>query len=178
MGYELVGPGKKAPDEIDVIIEIAAHGEPVKYEIDKDSHTLYVDRFMNVAMHYPANYGFVNHTLYDDGDPVDVLVVTPYDIVPGCVIKCRPIAVLMTEDESGLDAKVLAVPTDKVSTGYYADWQDLDDIPARLQRKITHFFERYKDNEDGKWVKVAGWYGAERAKEEIQKSIDAYNNKS
>lgn len=178
MGYELVGPGDKAPDEIHVIIEIAAHGEPVKYEVDKDSNTLYVDRFMNVAMHYPANYGFVNKTLYDDGDPVDVLVVTPYDIVPGCVIKCRPVAVLMTEDESGLDAKILAVPTDKVSTGYYEDWRDLADVPERFQKKIVHFFERYKDNEDGKWVKVTGWFGAERAREEIRKSIEAYNQKA
>lgn len=176
MGYELVGPGDKAPEEIHVIIEITAHGEPVKYEVDKDSNTLYVDRFMNVAMHYPANYGFVNKTLYDDGDPVDVLVMTPYDIIPGCVIKCRPIAVLMTEDESGLDAKILAVPTDKVSTNYYEDWQDLDDVPKRMQKKIAHFFERYKDNEEGKWVKVTGWHGADKAKEEIRKSIEAYNN--
>ncbi|ORE89172.1 inorganic diphosphatase [Oceanococcus atlanticus] len=174
MGYEAIGPGDKAPDEIHVVIEIAAHGHPVKYEVDKDSNTLYVDRFMNVSMHYPANYGFVNKTLYDDGDPVDVLVLTPYPIVPGCVIKCRPVAVLMTEDESGLDAKVLAVPTDKVSTGYYKDMQDLADVPERLQNEITHFFERYKDNEEGKWVKVTGWFGVDKAKEEIQKSIDAY----
>lgn len=174
MGYELVGPGKNAPEEIEVIIEIPAGGAPVKYEVDKKSNCLYVDRFMNVAMHYPANYGFVNKTLYDDGDPVDVLVLTPYPIVAGCVIKCRPVAVLMTEDESGLDAKVLAVPTDKVSTKYYEDVKDLDDVPVRLQKEITHFFERYKDNEEGKWVKVTGWHGAAKAKEEIQKSIDAF----
>ncbi len=174
MGYEVIGPGDKAPDEIHVIIEIAANGDPVKYEIDKDSNMLYVDRFMNVAMHYPANYGFVNKTLYDDGDPVDVLVMTPFPVTPGCVIRCRPIAVLMTEDESGMDAKILAVPTDKVSTGYYEDWKDLADVPMRLQKKISHFFERYKDNEEGKWVKVTGWFGAERAKQEIRKSIEAY----
>ena len=174
MGYEAIGPGKNAPDEIHVIIEIPAGGDPVKYEVDKESNCLYVDRFMNVAMHYPANYGFVNKTLYDDGDPVDVLVATPYPVVAGSVIKCRPVAVLMTEDESGLDAKVLAVPTDKVSTGYYKDWKDLADVPERFQNEITHFFERYKDNEEGKWVKVTGWHGVERAKEEIQKSIDAY----
>jgi inorganic pyrophosphatase len=174
MGYEAIGPGKNAPDEIHVIIEIAADGAPVKYEVDKESNTLYVDRFMNVAMHYPANYGFVNKTLYDDGDPVDVLVLTPYPVVAGCVIKARPIAVLMTEDESGMDAKILAVPTDKVSTGYYKDWKDLADVPERLQKQITHFFERYKDNEEGKWVKVTGWFGAEKAKEEIRNSIAAY----
>ncbi len=174
MGYELVGPGHKAPDEIEVIIEIPENGPPVKYEIDKETQVLHVDRFMNVAMHYPANYGYVNHTLYDDGDPVDVLVMTPYPIGPGCVISCRPVAVLMTEDESGMDAKILAVPTDKVSTKYYEDMKDLDDVPQRMKDKISHFFERYKDNEDGKWVKVSGWFGADKAKEEIRKSIDAY----
>ncbi len=133
-----------------------------------------VDRFMNVAMHYPANYGYVPGTLYDDGDPVDVLVLTPHPIVPGCAIKCRPVAVLGTEDESGLDAKILAVPTDKVSTKYYADMQDLDDVPVRLQNEIQHFFERYKDLEEGKWVKVTGWEGAAKAKAEITKSIEAY----
>lgn len=174
MAYEHVGPGDKAPDEIDVIIEIPEAGPPVKYELDKDIHCLRVDRFMNVSMHYPANYGFVNQTLYDDGDPVDVLVLTPYPVIPGCVIKCRPVAVLMTEDESGMDAKLLAVPTDKVSNHYYSEMQDLAQVPQRLQDKITHFFERYKDNEKGKWVKVSGWYGAEKAKEEIRKSIEAY----
>lgn len=176
MGYEALGPGKNAPDEIQVIIEIPAGGAPVKYEVDKDSNCLFVDRFMNVAMHYPANYGFVNETLYDDGDPIDVLVLTPYPVVAGSVIKSRPVAVLMTEDESGLDAKVLCVPTDKVSTGYYKDMKDLADVPARLQAEITHFFERYKDNEEGKWVKVTGWEDAASAKKEIQKSIEAYNN--
>ncbi len=174
MGYELIGPGKNAPDEIDVIIEIPAGGDPVKYEVDKDSHCLYVDRFMNVSMHYPANYGFVNKTLYDDGDPVDVLVFTPFPVVAGSVIKCRPIAYLNTEDESGLDAKIIAVPTDKVSTNYYEDMRDLKDIPLRMKNKIQHFFERYKDNEEGKWVKVTGWHTADEAKAEIQRAMDAY----
>lgn len=174
MGYEAVGAGKNAPDEINVIIEIPAHGAPVKYEVDKETNCLFVDRFMNVAMHYPANYGFVNKTLYDDGDPVDVLVLTPYPVVAGSVIKCRPVAYLNTEDEGGLDAKILAVPTDKVSTGYYKDMKDLADVPQRLQDEISHFFERYKDNEEGKWVKVTGWFGADAAKKEIQRAIDAY----
>lgn len=174
MGYEAIGPGKNAPDEVDVIIEIPAGGAPVKYEVDKASNCLYVDRFMNVAMHYPANYGFVNKTLYDDGDPVDVLVLTPYPVVAGSVIKCRAVAYLNTEDEGGLDAKILCVPTDKVSTGYYKDMKDLADVPDRLKNEIQHFFERYKDNEEGKWVKVTGWHGAAEAKVEIQRAIDAY----
>lgn len=178
MGYDALDAGSKAPDEVNVFIEICASGAPVKYEIDKDTGCLIVDRFMNVSMHYPANYGFVPKTLYDDGDPVDVLVLTPYPIVAGCLIKCRPIAVLHTEDESGRDAKVLAVPTDKVSTGYYADMKDLKDVPERLQKKIQHFFERYKDLEQGKWVKVLGWEGAASAKAEIKKSIEAYSAKN
>lgn len=174
MSFKDLGPGSKAPDEFLVVIEIAAHAGPVKYEVDKDTGLLIVDRFMNVAMHYPANYGYVPGTLYDDGDPVDVLVLTPHPIVPGCAIKCRAVAVLDTEDESGMDAKVLAVPTDKVSTKYYADMKDLADVPERLQNEIRHFFERYKDLEEGKWVKIAGWRDAAAARDEITKSIDAY----
>ena len=130
---------------------------------------------MNVAMHYPANYGFVNQTLYDDGDPVDVLVLTPYPVVAGSVIKCRTVCYLNTEDECDLDAKILAVPTDKVSTGYYKDMLDLEDVPQRLKNEIQHFFERYKDKEEGKWVKVTGWHGKADAMVEIQKSMDAYS---
>jgi len=176
MGYEAISPGKNPPEEINVVIEIVAGDNAVKYEVDKDSGCLMVDRFMNVAMHYPANYGFVPQTLYDDGDPVDVLVLTPYPIVPGAVIKCRPVAVLGTEDESGMDAKVLAVPTDKVSTGYYSHIKDLGDINDRYLNKIKHFFEHYKELEAGKWVKVDGWDGAEAAKAEIIKSVEAYEN--
>lgn len=175
MGYEALTPGKNPPEEINVIIEIVEGSSAVKYEVDKDSNCLMVDRFMNVAMHYPANYGFVPKTLYDDGDPVDVLVLTPEPIVPGSVIKCRPVAVLGTEDEAGLDAKILCVPTDKISTGYYKDMQDLDDVDERLRNKIQHFFEHYKDEEKGKWVKITGWEGVEKAKAEITKSIEAYN---
>ncbi|WP_423821449.1 inorganic diphosphatase [Salinisphaera sp. SPP-AMP-43] len=175
MGYEALTPGKNPPEEINVIIEIVEGSSSVKYEVDKDTDCLMVDRFMNVAMHYPANYGFVPKTLYDDGDPVDVLVLTPEPIVPGAVIKCRPVAVLGTEDESGLDAKILAVPTDKISTDYYKSVRDLDDIDERLRNKISHFFEHYKDHEDGKWSKITDWEGADKAKAEIEKSIEAYN---
>lgn len=175
MGYEALTPGKKAPDEINVVIEIVAGDDSVKYEVDKDTNCLMVDRFMNVAMHYPANYGFVPQTLYDDGDPVDVLVPTPHPITPGAVIKCRPVAVLGTEDESGLDAKIIAVPTDKVATDYYKDVKDIDDLSDRFKNKVKHFFERYKDLEEGKWSKITDWNGLDQAKAEIQKAIDAYN---
>lgn len=175
MGYEALTAGKNPPEEINVVIEIIEGASSVKYEVDKDTGCLMVDRFMNVSMHYPANYGFVPKTLYDDGDPVDVLVLTPEPIVPGAVIKCRPVAVLGTEDESGPDAKILAVPTDKIGTDYYRNVRDLDDVDERLRNKISHFFEHYKDHEQGKWVKVSGWEGADKAKAEIEKSISAYN---
>lgn len=176
MGYEALTPGKNPPEEINVVIEIAAGDNAVKYEVDKDSDCLMVDRFMNVAMHYPANYGFVPKTLYDDGDPVDVLVLTPEPIVPGSVIKARPVAMLDTEDEAGMDAKILCVPTDKISTGYYQAMRDLDDVSERLQNRIQHFFEHYKDLEEGKWVNVTGWHDVDAAKAAITRSIEAYNN--
>ncbi len=174
MSFTTLGAGDKAPNEFNVVIEIAAYGPPVKYEVDKDSGLLMVDRFMNVSMSYPANYGYVPHTLYDDGDPVDVLVLTPSPIIAGCVIKCRAVAVLDTEDEKGNDAKILAVPTDKVSTKYYADIKDLADVPKRQQDEIKHFYEHYKDLEEGKWVKISGWRDAAAARAEIEKSIKAY----
>ena len=173
MSFVNLGAGDKAPNEFNVIIEIAAYGPPVKYEVDKDTGLLTVDRFMNVTMSYPANYGYVPGTLYDDGDPVDVLVLTPQPVVAGCVIHCRAVAVLDTEDEKGNDAKILAVPTDKVSTKFYENIKDLNDVPARQQDEIKHFFEHYKDLEPGKWVKVSGWRDA-AARAEIEKSVKAY----
>jgi len=174
MGIEQLGAGEKAPDEFYVVIEIPAYGPPVKYEVDKDTGLLMVDRFMNVAMSYPANYGFVPQTLGGDGDPVDVLVMTPHPVVAGSVIKCRAVCVLDTEDEKGTDAKLLAVPTDKVSNGYYDDVRDLADVPDRIKNEIKHFYERYKDLEKGKWVKVSGWRDASAAREEIANGIKAY----
>jgi inorganic pyrophosphatase len=174
MGIEAVGAGDKAPDEFYVVIEIVPQGGPVKYEVDKDSGMLMVDRFMNVAMHYPANYGYVPKTLGGDGDPVDVLVLTPWPIFPGSVVKCRAVAVLDTEDEKGSDAKLLAVPVDKVSNGAYDDLRDLADVPERLKNEIKHFYERYKDLEKGKWVKVSGWRDAAAARGEIEAGIKAY----
>jgi inorganic pyrophosphatase len=175
MGFETLGPGSKAPDEFYVVIEIPAYGPPVKYEVDKESGLLIVDRFMNVAMSYPANYGYVPKTLSGDGDPVDVLVLTPHPVVAGSVIKCRAVAVLDTTDEKGSDAKLLAVPIDKVSNNAYDDLQDLADVPVRLKNEIEHFYSSYKALEKGKWVKLAGWRDAAAAREEIAKGIQAYN---
>ncbi|MAD53871.1 MULTISPECIES: inorganic diphosphatase [unclassified Idiomarina] len=164
-----VPAGKNLPDEVNVIIEIPANADPIKYEVDKDTGALWVDRFMATPMFYPCNYGFVNHTLSLDGDPVDVLVPTPYPLQAGSVIKCRPVGVLKMSDESGEDAKVIAVPVSKL-TKEYDHVQDIDDLPELLRAQITHFFERYKELEKGKWVKVEGWGDAAAAKEEIESS--------
>ncbi|AVJ56905.1 inorganic diphosphatase [Idiomarina sp. OT37-5b] len=166
-----VPAGSNLPDEVNVIIEIPANADPIKYEVDKDTGTLWVDRFMATPMFYPCNYGFVNQTLSLDGDPVDVLVPTPYPLQPGSVIKCRPVGVLKMSDESGEDAKVIAVPVSKLSKEY-DHIQDVNDLPELLRSQITHFFERYKELEKGKWVKVEGWGDVNAAKEEIQSSFE------
>lgn len=173
MILERVSPGEKAPEEVNVIIEIPLRGEPVKYEVDKDSGAMFVDRFMGTAMHYPCNYGYIPNTVCDDGDPADVLVITPFPVITGSVIKCRPIGVLKMTDEAGEDAKVLAVPVGKL-TAMYEDVNGPDDLPQLVLDQISHFFEHYKDLEPGKWVKVDGWEGAESAREEIRKSIENY----
>jgi inorganic pyrophosphatase len=168
-----VGPGGKTPDEINVVIEIPSHSDPIKYEVDKETGALCVDRFLGTAMYYPCNYGYVPKTLSEDGDPVDVLVVAPFPLLIGCMIRCRPVGMLEMEDESGVDAKILAVPIDKLSTLYRGvkTWADL---PAELTKSIQHFFEHYKDLEENKWVKVKEWKGVEAAKEEIRASIERY----
>lgn len=165
--------GKNVPEDINVVIEIPANNEPVKYEFDKDSDMLVVDRFMTATMQYPCNYGFVPNTLSEDGDPVDVLVVTPVALRPGVVINCRPVGVLKMTDESGVDAKILAVPTDKL-TKMYSHVKEVTDLPTLLLNQIKHFFEHYKDLEPNKWVKVDGWASAAEAKAEILKSIQSY----
>lgn len=170
MSLNQVPAGKDIPDDIYVVIEIPANADPIKYEVDKDTGAVFVDRFMSTPMFYPCNYGYVNHTLSLDGDPVDVLVPTPYPLVPGAVIRCRPVGVLKMSDESGEDAKVVAVPHSKL-TKEYDHVQDVDDLPALLKAQITHFFERYKELEPGKWVKVEGWADAAAAKEEILASF-------
>ncbi|MCO4322597.1 inorganic diphosphatase [Aliidiomarina quisquiliarum] len=171
MSLSDVPAGKNLPEEINVIIEIPANADPIKYEVDKDTGTVWVDRFMSTPMFYPCNYGFVNQTLSLDGDPVDVLVPTPYPLAPGTVITCRPVGVLNMTDESGEDAKIFAVPISKL-TQEYDHIKDVNDIPELLKAQIVHFFERYKDLEKGKWVKINGWADAAAAKAEIVSSFD------
>lgn len=175
MNLDRVGPGANIPDSVNVIIEIPAHSDPVKYEVDKETGAMFVDRFMNTAMHYPCNYGYVPHTLSQDGDPVDVLVVTPYPLISGSVIKCRPVAMLQMEDESGPDAKVLAVPADKLCT-LYRDVKGPDDMRPQLLEQIAHFFDHYKDLEPNKWVKLSGWGGPDAARQEILDSVKRFQD--
>lgn len=177
MDLSKISAGRDVPNDINVMIEIPAHGEPVKYEVDKASGALFVDRFMSTAMYYPTNYGYVPHTLSEDGDPVDVLVITPVKLNCGVVIRCRPIGMLQMEDESGIDAKILAVPADKL-TPLYRHIQSPDDVSPQLLKTISHFFEHYKDLEEGKWVKVKGWLGVEDAKTEILKSEKRYKEQA
>ena len=173
MSLHDVTPGTRAPDEFNVIIEIPMNADPIKYEVDKATGALFVDRFMSTAMHYPCNYGYVPQTLSDDGDPVDVLVITPFPLFPGVVVTCRPIGMLKMRDEAGGDAKLLAVPIDKVLP-IYRHWQKPEDLQPEHLMRIQHFFEHYKDLEKGKWVKVKGWEGPEAAKTEITSGIAAF----
>lgn len=163
MNIDKIPTGKNAPDEVNVIIENPVGAVPVKYELDKDSGAIFVDRFVHTAMFYPGNYGFVPHTLSGDGDPVDVLVLGDLPLVPGSVIPVRPVAVLMMEDDGGEDEKVIAVPTSKMHPSFEAI-QGVDDIPVTKREQIEHFFTHYKDLEKGKWSKTQGWEGAEKAK--------------
>ena len=155
------------------MIEIPAYSDPIKYEVDKDTGAIFVDRFMATCMHYPTNYGYINQTLSEDGDPADVLVMSPFPLLAGCVIKCRPVGVLKMTDESGTDAKILAVPVDKLST-IYRGIKDIDQVDELTLNQIEHFFSHYKDLEPGKWVKIDGWENAEAAKEEIVSSVERY----
>ncbi|MDX5151117.1 MAG: inorganic diphosphatase [Acidiferrobacterales bacterium] len=170
MNLDRVATGRSIPDDFNVIIEIPSHSDPVKYEVDKETGAMFVDRFMNTAMHYPCNYGYVPHTLSEDGDPVDVLVITPVPLISGSVIRCRAIGVLKMTDEAGPDAKVLAVPIDKLCF-LYRDAASPEDIPANLLAQIAHFFEHYKDLEPNKWVKIAGWGDATDAEKELRDSV-------
>ncbi len=173
MSLMRVPAGKDVPNDINVVIEIPAYSDPVKYEVDKDTGALTVDRFMGTAMQYPTNYGYVPHSLSDDGDPVDVLVITPAPLLSGCVVRCRPIGVLKMIDEAGSDAKILAVPVSKL-TPCYKKVESYQDISEDKLDKIAHFFQHYKDLEEGKWVKIEGWFGIEDAKAEIMDSISRY----
>ena len=174
MGLDLVPTGKNPPDEINVIIEIPKDADPVKYEVDKASGAIFVDRILSTPMRYPCNYGYVPHTVCGDGDPADVLVILPLPLIPGSVIRCRPVGVLKMTDEAGGDAKLLAVPVDKVLP-IYSHWQKPEDLNELRLQQIQHFFEHYKDLEKGKWVKVEGWCGPDEAKKEILAGVAAYN---
>ncbi len=169
-----VSSGKNVPNDVNVIIEIPAYSDPVKYEIDKETHTLFVDRFMGTAMQYPCNYGYIPRSLSEDGDPVDVLVITPARLVTRSVVRCRPIGLLRMTDESGSDAKVLAVPIDKL-TPLYSKVVSFRDIDVLKIQQIEHFFAHYKDLEPGKWVKIEGWFDADEAKKEIMDGIERYH---
>lgn len=173
MNLDRVTPGDHAPDEVNVIIEIPAHSEPVKYEVDKATGAMMVDRFMATAMYYPCNYGYVPNTLSEDGDPVDVLVVTPVPLISGSVIRCRPVAMLRMSDEKGVDAKIVAVPGRGLAD--YSHVKTAEDLPRGLRDQIAHFFQHYKDLEPNKWVKIDGWAGPEAAREEIVASIRRYD---
>ena len=173
MGLDLVDSGRALPDDINVIIEIPMNSEPVKYEVDKHSGAIFVDRVLTTPMRYPCNYGYIPHTLSGDGDPADVLVVMPLPLIPGCVIRCRPVGMLQMTDEAGADTKIIAVPVTKVFPAY-EHVQTIGDLPELTRERIKHFFEHYKDLEKGKWVKVEGWAGPEAARAEIIASVERY----
>lgn len=173
MSLDRVPSGKDLPNDFNVVIEIPMHAEPIKYEVDKESGAIFVDRFMSTAMHYPCNYGYIPHTIAGDGDPVDVLVMSQFALPPGVVVRCRPIGMLKMTDEAGDDAKLLAVPVDKLTT-MYRDVVSPRDLPQIVLDQIAHFFEHYKDLEPGKFVKVMGWVGLEEAKREIMDGVNAF----
>ncbi len=171
MDIKKIGAGAKIPEEMNVIIEIPMNSDPVKYEFDKETGAIFVDRFIQVAMSYPCNYGFIPNTLGGDGDPIDVLVISSGPAMPGSVIKCRPIGVLMMQDESGEDEKILAVPIKKIDPAMDG-MNDYNDLNPYLLKKIVHFFERYKDLEQDKWVKILGWDNTKKAQELILNAVE------
>lgn len=175
MNIDRIPAGKNPPQDINVVIEIpggAGGGSPVKYEVDKDSGAIVVDRIVNTAMFYPCSYGFVPNTLHADGDPTDVLVLCDVALMPGVVIGCRPVGVLKMEDESGMDDKIIAVPGVKIDP-FQSHINDLEDVPQKMRDRIGHFFERYKDLEEGKWVKVIGWGDRAEAEAILKTSLEA-----
>lgn len=173
MSIQSISAGKQIPDDVNVVIEIPANGDPTKYELDKETGLLCVDRFMPTAMVYPANYGYVPSTLCGDGDPADVLVMTPFSIQAGSLIRVRAIGMLPMTDESGEDNKILALPIKKVCAEY-AHIDTLDDVSPIMLKRIAHFFTRYKELEEGKWVKVGQWLGREAAEKELTDAVARY----
>ncbi len=174
MRIDAISIGKNPPDDINVIIEVPIGGEPIKYELDKASGALVVDRFLYTSMRYPGNYGFVPHTLSDDGDPIDVVVMNSRAIAPGAIMRCRPVGVLYMSDESGHDEKILAVPVSKL-TPRYDHVKSYTDLPKIAVDQVQHFFEHYKDLEPGKWVKVVRWGDDNEARKLIVEAIERYN---
>jgi inorganic pyrophosphatase len=171
MRIDAISIGESPPEDVNVIIEVPVGGHPIKYELDKEAGTLIVDRFLYTPMSYPGNYGFVPHTLSEDGDPIDVLVCNTRQLVPACVINVRPIGVLIMEDNAGQDEKIIAVPSHAL-TKRYDDVLNATDLPEITLQQIEHFFEHYKDLEPGKWVKISGWQGADDAKRLIVEAIE------
>jgi len=171
MDLKLISVGRNPPKDIHAVIEIPLGGVPVKYEFDKVSGAIFVDRFLHTAMYYPGNYGFIPHTLSDDGDPCDVIVVSQVPVVPGAVIRCRPVGALLMEDESGKDEKILAVPVDALHS-YYTGVANFSDLPEVLTEQIAHFFQHYKDLEKGKWVTIVKWIDAAGAEAIILEGIE------
>lgn len=175
MRIDAITIGDNPPEDVNVIIEVPVGGEPIKYEMDKEAGTMFVDRFLYTPMRYPGNYGFVPHTLSDDGDPIDVLVPNERPILPGAVMNCRPIGVLLMEDESGEDEKLIAVPSARLTRRYEGIYS-YDNLPEITRDQIEHFFGRYKDLEPGKWVKIKGWDNAARARALIMESVERAKN--
>jgi inorganic pyrophosphatase len=173
MSLQQVPTGRNIPDDINVIIEVPMNSPAIKYEVDKESGAIFVDRMLKTAMYYPCNYGYVPHTLCGDGDPVDVLVVLPLPMLPGTVVRCRPVGVLQMKDEAGEDSKVIAVPVEEV-TGIYRDIKSVEDVDNMLLNQIVHFFEHYKDLERNKWVRTGGWQGVDAARREILEAVERF----
>lgn len=176
MDVSKIPPGRNPPDEINVLVEIPQGGVPVKYELDKTSGALFVNRFLHTAMYYPANYGFIPNTLSEDGDPCDVLALSQVPVAPGAVIRCRPVGALLMEDEHGIDEKILAVPVDELNP-YFDGIVNYTDLPQILLDQIDHFFRHYKELEKDKWVKVGGWADRDTARKLITASIDRVGQK-
>jgi inorganic pyrophosphatase len=170
MDISKISAGRNPPADLNAIVEIPVGGVPVKYELDKSSGAMFVDRFLHTAMYYPANYGFIPHTLSEDGDPCDIMVVGSVPVIPGAVIRCRPVGALLMQDEAGLDEKILAVPVDELHP-FYTGIREHTDLPPVLTDQISHFFEHYKDLEKGKWVKVVRWAGRAEAEEMVSAAI-------
>jgi inorganic pyrophosphatase len=173
MALDLVPTGKDVPNDVNVIVEIPKDADPVKYEVDKATGAIFVDRILSTPMRYPCNYGYIPHTLCGDGDPADVLVILPLPLVPGSVIRCRPVGVMMMQDEAGSDEKLLAVPVDKVFNGY-SHVHDISQVSKHWLDRIGHFFQHYKDLEPGKWVKISGWGDADQARKIILDSMERF----